>query len=82
VIDTVKPICINIGNTAWMIQVKSYLDDWPYRFGKTKLEEYMFYCLVLMIEDTSSTPMAIPFCEVVFGENYFSTEMPSKKNYI
>jgi hypothetical protein len=39
VINTMKPILKNIGDTSRRIQVGSYLDDWPYKYVKMTMEK-------------------------------------------
>jgi hypothetical protein len=47
-INVIKPISKNIGNDAWRIQGRSYLNYWPYRSCKTTLKELMLYCFILL----------------------------------
>jgi hypothetical protein len=65
----VKPIPKDIGNTAWRIKVRWYLDDWPYKTCKTALEKEVFNSLILVTENTTFIPMPIPLSKIIFGEN-------------
>jgi hypothetical protein len=47
-INVIKPIPKNIGNDAWHIQGRIYLDYWPYRSHETILKELMLYCFILI----------------------------------